>query len=243
VRWGLGAASAAAGGLSAGAGAGLAGAGLLGGALGLFGSGVSSGLSAWGAGGSVTGLLGSGSSLFAGGIANGVGTLVGALGPIALGAGAIYALAKSLDNGGTPHVGAAYSVGTDGRNGALLTPSTAGGWHLNGAWSTAGDTNAAIQGTVQQFTASLAATMGAALQAFSLQPGSVRAAFAADNDDPSAGRITIRGADGRVLADSFARYAASASKGFEEFAADAGRVLRDALVAADLPGWGRWPAG
>ena len=234
---GLGATSAAAGGLSAGAGAGLAGAGLLGGAFGAFGSGVASGLTAWGAGGSVTGLLGTGSALFSGGIASGVGTLVGALGPIALGAGAIYALAKSLDNGGTPHVGSIYGIGTDGRNGATLTRQTAGGYQLGTTFSAAGNSSPEIRSTVAQFTTSLAATFGAAMQTFGLRQGDVRAGFAADNDDPSAGRITIRGADGRVLADSFARYAASASKGFEEFAADAGRVLRDALVAADLPGW------
>jgi len=234
---GLGAASAAAGGLSAGAGAGIAGAGLLGGAFGAFGSGVASGLTAWGAGGSVTGLLGTGSALFSGGIASGVGTLVGALGPIALGAAAIYALAKSLDNGGTPHVGSIYGIGTDGRNGATLTRQTAGGYQLGTTFSAAGNSSPEIRSTVAQFTTSLAATFGAAMQTFGLRQGDVRAGFAADNDDPSAGRITIRGADGRVLADSFARYAASASKGFEEFAADAGRVLRDALVAADLPGW------
>ncbi len=166
-----------------------------------------------------------------------MGTLVGALGPIALGAGAIYALAKSLDNGGTPHVGSIYGIGTDGRNGATLTRQTAGGYQLGTTFSAAGNSSPEIRSTVAQFTTSLAATFGAAMQTFGLRQGDVRAGFAADNDDPSAGRITIRGADGRVLADSFARYAASASKGFEEFAADAGRVLRDALVAADLPGW------
>ena len=154
----------------------------------------------------------------------------------ALGAAAIYALAKSLDNGGTPHVGSIYGIGTDGRNGATLTRQTAGGYQLGTTFSAAGNSSPEIRSTVAQFTTSLAATFGAAMQTFGLRQGDVRAGFAADNDDPSAGRITIRGADGRVLADSFARYAASASKGFEEFAADAGRVLRDALVAADLPG-------
>lgn len=59
------------------------------GSAGAFGSGVSSGLSAWSAEGSVAGLLGSGSTLFAGGIANGLGTLAGALGPVALGIAAL----------------------------------------------------------------------------------------------------------------------------------------------------------
>ena len=82
-------------GLAGAANAATSGAGLLSGAsslFGSFGSGVSSGFSAWGAGGSVTGLLGSGSSIFAGGIANGLGVLAGALGPIALGIGVLSSL-------------------------------------------------------------------------------------------------------------------------------------------------------
>lgn len=64
----------------------------VGGIAGAFGSGISSGLTAWGAGGSVTGLLGAGTSIFAGGIANGLGVLAGALGPIALGIGVLSSL-------------------------------------------------------------------------------------------------------------------------------------------------------
>jgi Ca2+-binding EF-hand superfamily protein len=60
-----------------------------------FGSGLMSGLSAWGEGGSVMGLLGQGSNLFAGGMMNGMGAIMGALGPIILGVGALVALAKA----------------------------------------------------------------------------------------------------------------------------------------------------
>lgn len=218
--------------------AGAAGLGGLAGGFGAFGSGITSGLSAYGAGGSLTGLLSTGvGGIFSGGLASGLGTLAGALGPLALGVGAIAALAKSLTSGGTPSYGSIYTIGTDGRNGGMLTPQTAGGYQLGSVYSAAGSTNQAVQDTVKQFTTSLAATVGAAFSAFGMQPGTVRAGFAADNDDPSIGRITIRDASGRALTDRTSRYAANSSTGFQQFAADAGKALRDALVAADLPGW------
>lgn len=72
----------------------------------LFGSGFSSGLTAWGSGGSVTSLLGQGSNLFAGGLANGLGTIAGALGPIIAGVGLLASLARS----GETRQGAGYQV-------------------------------------------------------------------------------------------------------------------------------------
>lgn len=76
---------------------------------GSFGTGLMSGLSAWGAEGSVMGLLNSG-ALFGGGIANGLGAIAGALGPIALGLGAAVAIWKKLDTSGTYHTGGASSA-------------------------------------------------------------------------------------------------------------------------------------
>ena len=61
-----------------------------------FGSGFASGLTAWGEGGSVMGLLGQGSNLFAGGMANGIGTVAGALGPVVAAIAAIYMIAQSF---------------------------------------------------------------------------------------------------------------------------------------------------
>lgn len=90
--------------------------------FGAFGSGVSSGLSAWGAGGSVTGLLSSGSSLFAGGVANGLGTLTGALGPVALGLGVLAAISKATK--GENRFGGAYELtgtGVERIGGAIAT--------------------------------------------------------------------------------------------------------------------------
>lgn len=91
--------------------------GLIGGA-GAFGTGIMSGLSAWGAGGSVTGLLGTGSALFSGGIASGLGTIAGALGPIALGLAAIYAIAQNAK--GETRSGSSYGYSEAGGNVSML---------------------------------------------------------------------------------------------------------------------------
>jgi TP901 family phage tail tape measure protein len=108
---GLGGTANAAGAAASGAASGIAG-GLLGGATALagnFGSGIASGLTAWGAEGSVTGLLSQGSLLFEGGLSgaiNGLGTVVGALGPIVVGVAALMALNKK----GETRSGAEYET-------------------------------------------------------------------------------------------------------------------------------------
>lgn len=105
---------------SAGSGLGtLGGLASIGGSLGSFGSGFASGLTAWGAEGSVTGLLGMGTDLFAGGIANGLGTIAGALGPIAIGVAAVMAILSSMEGGG-PKSGGSFSTNAGER---LFTPA------------------------------------------------------------------------------------------------------------------------
>jgi tape measure domain-containing protein len=110
---------------SAGAAAGSsAGGSMLGSAAaGLFGAGGLSGSLAAGAGW-LTGATTLGGSLTAGaslmgtgtlaGMASGLGMMAGALGPIALGVAAIYALTKSIDHSGTPHTGGAASASASG---------------------------------------------------------------------------------------------------------------------------------
>ncbi len=85
---------------------------------GLFGSGLASGLTAWGAEGSVVGLLSQGSSLFAGGIANGLGAIAGALGPLVLAAGAIYAIAQATK--GETRSGSSYGYSASGNSASML---------------------------------------------------------------------------------------------------------------------------
>jgi hypothetical protein len=111
----LGLSGAASAGTMGGMGGGLSSLGTIGSiasGFGNFGSGVMSGLTAWGEGGSVMGLLGQGSSLFSGGLASGLGTIAGALGPIAIGAAALYAISQSFK--GETRSGGRYSYGADG---------------------------------------------------------------------------------------------------------------------------------
>jgi phage-related minor tail protein len=83
---------------------------------GSFGSGLMSGLSAWGAEGSVMGLLNSG-ALFGGGIVNGLGAIVGALGPIALGIGVATSLFKSAFGRGPKEIQSTTLNGSFGDGG------------------------------------------------------------------------------------------------------------------------------
>lgn len=92
-------------------------------AAGLFGAGGLGGSIAAGAGWltgatTLTGSLTAGASLMGtgtlAGMASGLGMMAGALGPIALGVAAIYALTKSIDHSGTPHTGGAASASASG---------------------------------------------------------------------------------------------------------------------------------
>jgi tape measure domain-containing protein len=125
VSQGIAAAFGPSAGATAGATAGSsAGGSMLGSAAaGLFGAGGLTGSLAAGAGW-LTGATTLGGSLTAGaslmgtgtlaGMASGLGMMAGALGPIALGVAAIYALTKSIDHSGTPHTGGAASASASG---------------------------------------------------------------------------------------------------------------------------------
>lgn len=63
-------------------------------------------------------------------------------------------------------------------------------------------------------------------------------AFGADGNDASEGVLRILGNDGFALGDR-KKYNSDPTKGFQEYLADAGRVARDALVSADIPGWAK----
>jgi phage-related minor tail protein len=184
-----------------------------------------------------TGALSAAGSLIGTGTMGGVmsGAMMG-LGAVAPYLAAAYALYKVFGRGGTPHRGGAYTIDTDGTDARAATFSNTPGFGLEwGAYRS--DRSADVDKAVQGLTTSIAGTIGAALRTFSLGTATVAAKFASDNDDPSRGGLLVRGTDGRVLINSDGRYNKSATKGFEEFANDAGRLVRDALVNADLPGW------
>jgi TP901 family phage tail tape measure protein len=131
-------------------GSSMLGSSLLGGAS-AFGTGVTSGLTAWGAGGSVSGLLGAGSSLFSGGIMSGLGTIMGALGPIAIG---IALLATLIKDGGGPK--------SDGRYGTTFS-DIAEGTQNGGPNPLQATAKTMVQGLEQQYNA-MASLFGVAGQ-------------------------------------------------------------------------------
>ena len=187
----------------------------LGGSLGAFGSGFSSGLTAWGAGGSVTGLLGSGSSLFAGGIANGLGTIAGALGPIALGVAAIAAIVSALDDGGGPKTGGSFS--TTGER--LFTPA---------------DADALATSIGQSVVASTAALLSR--YGGSLAGSTVSIGFDRDPQGDSGTRIASRviSAGGRTTLDNSVGRQVDDANLSQELQVEAQRVLLAALQASEL---------
>lgn len=241
-------------GLSGAANAATGGAGALGnmgslaglaGSAGAFGSGLASGLTAWGAEGSVMGLLGSGSSLFAGGLANGLGVLAGALGPVALGLAAVYALAQKLDHSGTPHTGggSAYSAATG------LSSTTVGGW--TGGSSTGDGFGSVVgsQSTVDltaKLTQSIVGILDSTASTFGQQAGYYAATSFADDSskDGAWGSLLLKMGD-TVLTDWNStrnskwapRVFSDGSDGSAEYLAAVTQDVRAALDSIDLPEW------
>lgn len=183
------------------------------------GTGLTAGLSAAGT------LMGTGTMS---GIMSGIGMAAGALGPIALGAAAVYAISKAFGGGGTPHVGAGVTVGADGK----VTDVRASGESLNQGVA---DALAPLQQAV-------ITTLTQVSQAFGTRASYTSfAEFAADNDDPSYGRFTlarngVRAAQVEPPGGGVRLYDSNSETGFKQFAGDVAVSLRDALMA-EVPAW------
>jgi phage-related minor tail protein len=142
--------------------------------------------------------------------------------------------------GGTPHRGGAFTVSSNNLfAGRLANAANTPGFGLeSGAFRS--DRSADVDKSVQSLVTGVASTIGSALTAFGLGPATVTGKFASDNDDRSWGGLRIVGRNGRVLANLDTRSLNSnPQKGFEELTQQAGKVVRDALIAADLPGWAK----
>uniref|UniRef100_UPI0012F89B09 phage tail length tape measure family protein n=1 Tax=Azohydromonas aeria TaxID=2590212 RepID=UPI0012F89B09 len=180
------------------------------------------------------GMTAIGSSISAG---SSLGASLTAAGPYVAAAMAIYAIAKALDKSGTPHVGSAFEIKSNGTGGRVIDNAD-DGWRLNRVWSPGQTTNTNMARAVEELVRGVSSTIGATLDTFNLGKVTVRGAFASDNTDPSAGRLTITGSDGEVLTDFYRRsYSKDAGKGLQQFTDDAARVIRDSLIKADLPAW------
>lgn len=209
----------------------------LGGAGAMFSSGVMSGLSAWGAGGSVTGLLGSGSALFSGGLMNGLGTIAGALGPIALGLGALYALSKKLDTSGTIHTGGSASYSASSGLQTNISQSRTGFAYI--------DRRAETETFAGGIAQSIVGLLDSTATAFGKQAGySAATAFADDSSKDGAWGSLVLSKGGKDLlnwADTRqSKWApktfADGEEGIKQYMAAVGKDVRDMLMQ-ETPEW------
>lgn len=153
---------------------------------------------------------------------------LGTVAPYLAAAYAIYSIAKSMDDSGTPHMGSVVS----GSGPDLSTMWGDGSTILN---NYSGGTDAALRGLVGSSTGILNALGGGGYSA--------TAKFAADNTDASIGQYMLSKGGQQVgyvgNGTDYAKYASDAGAGLESFTADVTRVTREQLDALDLPGWAR----
>lgn len=231
-----GGASAAGGGGSAGGLGGLGNIGSLLGGLGSLGTIAGTGFGMTMAGGLAgTGAaLGSAGAMLSGGAtASGMAMGIGALGPYALAAMAIYALAKKLDKGGTPHIGSVVGADAAGQFSMLGDGSTI----MNNFNA---DTDAALR--------SISGVSVGSLNALSNQFGgsggfSSVARFAADGTDASIGQYILQQNGQRVgyvgNGSDYAKYSSNAADAYAAFADDIAAATASAVKSINLPKWAR----
>jgi hypothetical protein len=229
--------------------AGSAGTSMLGSAAGsLFGAGGLSGSMMAGAGwltGATTlgGSLGAAGSLMATGTAagfmSGMGMAAGALGPIALGAAAIYALAKSIDHSSTPHTGGAASATANGtsviRAESLHFEKTA--------------TSASTEEWVSGIAGSVVSILNSTATAFGKSAGYQAAtAFADDSSKDGAwGGLVINKLGAKLLDWQDSRgngpwapkVFADGAAGQQQYLAEISKSVRSVMDDIGLPDWAR----
>ena len=210
-------------------------------ALGGFATGMGT---AFASGASTASTMAAGSSLMgtAGGGAAGAGMMAGAALPW-IGAG--LAIASMIDwGGGTPHAGAV--VLSDGET--ATSPRS-----HDEVRSYYADPAAANQFIESDFTKRYQEGVAAALEPvaigladlynstlsrFGLEAGyTVGLGFSADDDDASRGRFSIIDEAGNEVDDFIRKFSSDPEAGMAGFVDASAAAVRDALVAADLPGW------
>lgn len=224
--------------MSGGANAAGAGSGLLGN-LGGIGSMLGSGLGAFGSGFGMAmnggmglaleggmSMLGSASGLSS--AMAGIGQIAGALGPIALGIGAVYAIAKSLDHSGTPHIGGSATADAQGARTVAND-----GWFNQQRNS---DTEDLMLGTAKgaaNILNSLARVAGGGNFA-------VTTAYADDSSkDPGQGQLRIQ-RDGKTITDwgsNWSRLFSDGESGVKQYLQAVSTSTREAIDSIGLPEW------
>lgn len=192
------------------------------------------GMTMSGFGGTMAALEGAGAMLAGGEIAAGLAQGLGALGPYAAAAVALYSIVKSFDKSGTPHMGSVVSTDAAGRQASVFgDPSTI-----------MDNFSKDMDGALRALSAVSVGAINSLSGAFGGQGGySSLARFASDNTDPSIAhfRLFRDGQQvGSIGGDSdYMKYTSDATKAFEEYTADVTRLTRDMLQSLDMPEWAR----
>ena len=220
-------------------GMGLLGAGGLGMQAG-FGALMSSGFA--GIGASVTGGMAAIASGTGAGIAAGLGTIAGALGPVALGVGALFSIIKKFDNSGTLHMGAGaiYSADKGLRGGQDLYYSGSDKFGMAAKY------NPAAQGNVDSIARGIGMALDSVAVSFGQKAGyEIATAFADDSSKDGAwGQLRISQAGKDLMNWEDARKSKWAPKefgngdaGYKEYLAAVAKDTRQVLLDMDLPSW------
>lgn len=183
------------------------------------------------AAGGQLGIGGTASLIGSAGGTTGFGMAIGAAAPWIAGIAAISTLAKVLDNGGTPHVGAGavYDDGVLTGDRSTVNVNQAKNW----------------SGTTQTGISSLASTLGGMFdgleKAFGQSTGwRVETGFSGDGDDKSRGLLKISDADGNAIASwggKSGRYSSNVEKAWGQYLAEVSGSTLTAL--RDIaPAWG-----
>lgn len=187
------------------------------------------------------GLIASGS---AAGAAAGAGMALATAAPYIAAIVAIASAAGAF-KGPSYHSGSAVATNLDDSQSILGHNARFGDTRVWGGFSeTDAKGGSAFAPALKTLGASVAGAIESTLKDFgSNAQVQVYAAFGADGDDKSRGNLQVYDAQGRELASNGGanlrgvKYSKDASKGIQEFADDAGMVIRQALLAADLPAW------
>lgn len=183
------------------------------------------------AAGGQLGIGGTASLIGSAGGTTGFGMAIGAAAPWIAGIAAIATLAKALDNGGTPHVGAGavYDDGVLTGDRSTVNVNQAKNW----------------SGTTQTGISSLASTLGGMFdglaKAFGQSTGwRVETGFSGDGDDKSRGLLSISDANGIAIAGwggKSGRYSSNVEKAWGQYLEE---VSGSTLVALRniAPAWG-----
>lgn len=180
-----------------------------------------------------------------GGVMTGLSTIAGALGPIALGLAAVYAISKQLDHSGTPHTGGGSKYSASG--GLVSTP--VGGWTGGTTW---GDGFGSVVGSqdATDMTAKLAKSIVGILDTtavtFGKTAGYMAATSFADDSskDPAWGSLVIKQMDNVLVnwADTRSskwapRTFSDGSAGSAEYLAAVSADVRKAIDGIGIPAW------